>query len=48
MMKLAPGFMLPRPYIAESDFSGIVVDANGTELADGQEVFGMVPHGKAT
>lgn len=45
MMKWAPNFVLPRPYIAESDFSGVVVDANGTHLANGQEVFGMVPQG---
>ena len=42
-MKLAPSFIIKRPYIAENDFAGIVVDANGTELHNGQEVFGVVP-----
>ena len=30
-------------YIPESDLAGVVVDANGTELKDGEQVFGWIP-----
>ncbi|ETW85496.1 quinone oxidoreductase 6 [Heterobasidion irregulare TC 32-1] len=43
LMKLLPNFVSGRPFIAEQDFSGIVVDANGTNFANGDEVFGWIP-----
>ena len=42
-MELVPSFIARRPHVAEHDFTGIVVDANGTELANGQPVYGFVP-----
>ena len=41
-MEVIPNWMSKRPYIAEMDFSGVIVDANGTDLNNGQEVFGLV------
>ena len=41
-MEVIPNWMSKRPYIAEMDFSGVIVDANGTDLSNGQEVFGLV------
>ena len=43
IMKHAPGFVIKRPYIPESDLAGVVVDANGTELKGGEQVFGWIP-----
>ncbi|KAF7791263.1 hypothetical protein EIP86_002277 [Pleurotus ostreatoroseus] len=43
-MEVIPNWMSKRPYIAEMDFSGVIVDANGTDLSNGQEVFGLVAH----
>lgn len=42
LMKTVPKWMAKRPYIAEMDFSGVIVDANGTDLSNGQEIFGLV------
>lgn len=42
-MKLLPNFVARRPQVAENDFAGIVVDANGTTLHNGQEVWGWLP-----
>ena len=44
-MELVPSFIARRPHVAEHDFTGIVVDANGTELANGQPVYGLLPVG---
>ncbi len=41
-MELVPTWLSKRPYVAELDFSGIVVDSNGTDLDNGQEIFGIV------
>ena len=43
MMGLLPSFLARRPHVAEHDFTGVVVDANGTELQEGQEVYGWIP-----
>ena len=43
IMKHAPGFLVKRPYIPEHDLAGVVVDANGTELEQGEQVFGWLP-----
>ena len=43
MMGLMPNFIARRPHVAEHDFAGVVVDANGTALQNGQEVYGWIP-----
>lgn len=46
-MKVAPNWLAKRPYIAEHDLSGVVVDANGCEeLKFGDEVYGWIPSSK--
>ncbi|OBZ65238.1 Zinc-type alcohol dehydrogenase-like protein C16A3.02c [Grifola frondosa] len=42
-MKLVPNFIAHRPYTAEHDFAGVVVDANGTDFKNGDEVYGIIP-----
>ncbi|KAJ8483177.1 hypothetical protein ONZ45_g14693 [Pleurotus djamor] len=42
LMRLAPNFVLGRPFPAGCDFAGVVVDGNGTELKEGDEVFGFI------
>ncbi|THH17437.1 hypothetical protein EW146_g3376 [Bondarzewia mesenterica] len=44
-MKVLPNFLVGRPETAEFDFSGIVVDGNGTGWRNGDAVFGVVPPG---
>lgn len=44
-MGLVPNLLLKRPHVAEIDFTGIVVDANGTKFENGQAVWGFVPMG---
>jgi len=41
-MKLLPTFMSKRPLIAEHDLSGVIVDANGTEFSNDDQVFGFI------
>lgn len=45
MMKLVPTIPLfiPRPHVAEYDFSGTVVSSNGTMFNEGDEVYGVLP-----
>ena len=43
MMGFLPNFMAGRPFIAEHDLSGVVVEENGTNLKKGEEVFGWIP-----
>lgn len=38
MMRVLPNVLARRPHIAEHDFSGVVVDANGTNLNYGDDV----------
>ena len=38
--------MANRPRVMEHDFAGIVVDANGTEFKEGDNVFGYVEPGE--
>ncbi|KAI0655132.1 NAD-P-binding protein [Cubamyces menziesii] len=45
MMALLPGFVNRRVQAAEYDLAGVVVDGNGTELKEGDEVFGWIPAG---
>ncbi|KAI0335216.1 NAD-P-binding protein [Cubamyces sp. BRFM 1775] len=45
MMGLLPGFVNRRVQAAEYDLAGVVVDGNGTELKEGDEVFGSIPVG---
>ena len=40
-MGMLPNILARRPHVAEQDFAGVVVDANGTEFENGQEVFGI-------
>ncbi|GBE82508.1 hypothetical protein BKA93DRAFT_761220 [Sparassis latifolia] len=42
MMQKIPSFIARVPYIPEHDFAGVVVDANGTELKNGDEVYGFL------
>lgn len=42
-MRLLPGFILKRPYIPEYDLAGVIVDTNGSEFQNGDEVFGFLP-----
>ncbi|OJT04698.1 Zinc-type alcohol dehydrogenase-like protein C16A3.02c [Trametes pubescens] len=42
-----PGFVLRRWISTEFDFAGVVVDANGTEFKEGDEVFGWHPISQA-
>lgn len=45
LMKLLPNFMANRPQVAEFDFSGIVVDTNGTRFSTGDSVYGWLGNG---
>lgn len=47
MMKMIPNFLASRPLIAEHDLSGSIVDANGTEFSNGDQVFGYVSAGQS-
>lgn len=42
-MKLLPNLFAKRPHIAEHDFSGVIVDSNGTEFSNGDDVYGWIP-----
>ena len=42
-MGMLPNILARRPHVAEQDFAGVVVDANGTEFENGQEVYGWIP-----
>ena len=42
-MSVFPNWLARRPHVAELDFAGVVVDVNGTEFKEHDEVFGMVP-----
>ncbi|KAF8968381.1 hypothetical protein BDZ97DRAFT_1916217 [Flammula alnicola] len=43
LFKLLPDFIAGRPRVAEYDLSGVVVDANGTQFSNGDQVYGWVP-----
>ena len=46
LMGMLPGFLAKHPYIPELDFSGTVVDPNGSlEFDTGDEVFGWIQPG---
>ena len=42
MMRVVPYIIAGRPHVAEHDFSGVVVDANGTNLNTGDSVYGWI------
>ncbi|KAJ8494298.1 hypothetical protein ONZ45_g13281 [Pleurotus djamor] len=42
LMKIAPNFAVGRPLPAGRDFAGVVVNGNGTEFKEGDEVFGFI------
>ncbi|KAJ8482337.1 hypothetical protein ONZ45_g14989 [Pleurotus djamor] len=42
LLKLAPNFAVGRPLPAGRDFAGVVVNGNGTEFKEGDEVFGFI------
>lgn len=44
-MKLVPNMFSKTPRVAEHDLAGEVVDANGTEYSNGDQVFGFIPTG---
>lgn len=41
-MRLVPNLFAGRPAVAEYDFSGIVMDANGSHWSNGDAVYGMI------
>jgi NADPH:quinone reductase-like Zn-dependent oxidoreductase len=41
--RVLPNFLAGRPRVAEYDLSGIIVDSNGTNFKNGDNVFGWVP-----
>ncbi|TFK43001.1 hypothetical protein BDQ12DRAFT_677157 [Crucibulum laeve] len=43
MMRMMPNFVFPRPHVAEFDFAGTIANANGTELFEGDAVYGFIP-----
>ena len=45
-MRLLPNLFAKRPHIAEHDFSGVIVDSNGTEFSNGDDVYGWIPVGE--
>ncbi|KAI0639459.1 NAD-P-binding protein [Trametes polyzona] len=42
-MGLVPGFLLRRLNAVEFDLAGVVVDGNGSEFKEGDEVYGWIP-----
>ncbi|KZT11465.1 NAD(P)-binding protein [Laetiporus sulphureus 93-53] len=42
LMDMLPGFILKRPYVPEYDLAGVIVDTNGSEFNNGDEVFGFL------
>lgn len=45
-MRMIPNFAnTGRPLPAEHDLSGIIVDGNGTEFSNGDQVFGFISVG---
>jgi NADPH:quinone reductase-like Zn-dependent oxidoreductase len=46
MMRLLPNLFAKRPHIAEHDFSGVIVDSNGTKFSNGDDVYGWIPVGE--
>ncbi|KAF8810131.1 NAD(P)-binding protein [Phlegmacium glaucopus] len=43
LMRLVPNLFAKRPHVAEHDLSGIIVDSNGTEFSNGDNVYGWIP-----
>jgi len=43
MMRILPNMFAKRPHIAEHDFSGVIVDSNGTKFSNGDNVYGWIP-----
>ena len=41
-----PNLFAKRPHVAEHDFSGVIVDSNGTKLLNGDNVYGWIPVGE--
>lgn len=39
-MGFVPNFLSPRPYIAEQDVAGVIIDPNGSKFSAGDRVFG--------
>ncbi|KAA1471271.1 NAD(P)-binding protein [Dentipellis sp. KUC8613] len=44
LMGMLPNFIAKRPLTAESDFTGIVANGNGTRWLEGEAVFGTIPY----
>ena len=45
-MKMLPNLFAKRPHIAEHDFSGVIVNSNGTKFSNGDDVYGWIPVGE--
>lgn len=45
MMGFLPGFVLRRVNAVEYDLAGVIVDANGSEFKEGDEVYGWISFG---
>ena len=48
MLGLLPSFVLKRVLTYEYDFAGVVVDPNGTDFEEGDEIFGVIPVREST
>ncbi len=42
-MGLLPSFLVKRIQAVEFDVAGVVVNGNGTDLKEGDEIFGVIP-----
>ena len=45
-MKMLPNLFVKRPHVAEHDFSGVIIDSNGTTFSNGDDVYGWIPAGE--
>ena len=43
-----PSFVLKRVLAYEFDLAGVVVDPNGTDFEEGDEIFGVIPVREST
>ena len=42
-MGFLPSFVVKRVQAYEFDVAGVVIDGNGTDLKEGDEIFGTIP-----
>jgi len=44
LMMLCPSFLLSRPHVPESDFSGVILDGHESGFTPGDSVYGCIPY----